>query len=372
MDPLTIAAFDIFRYTLLLKSDIVIGSMRLNRRDGYLLRLSDESGTMGAGEIAPLAGFSAETLDDVREDIGRLRFSVYGNEVPMHLEELSGGFERWIGGLRLCPSVRFGFESAVLRLTANSRKIMVSRLISEAALDTVTSQGLLAGDVKEVLNKATDYYDKGWRTFKVKVGRGVVEREMELLALIRAQCPPGIVIRADANKAWNVDTALSFLATAKSLGVDYVEEPTQTWEELEECCAAWRRDIHAPIALDEHLGRFTAETIPNIPAISTFIVKPALAGVEASMRISRRAHLMGKQVVFSSPFESALGLSMTAALAAASHDSDAAHGFDANSWLINDLPGVSVGWDGPTINLGQFTDMEKRIRWDALEEVAID
>jgi o-succinylbenzoate synthase len=372
MDSVKITELDLFRFSLPLKSEIVIGTARLNRRDGYILRLTNEHGHVGAGEIVPLAGFSAETLESAPDDIARLRFTVYGSAIPVHLEELSGGFDRWIGKLRLGPSVRFGFESAVLRLMAHEQGISVASLLSETASEFVTSQGLLAGSAQDILKKVTSYYAQGWRTFKVKVGRGELADDLELLSQIRKQSPHDMVIRADANEAWDVDTALSFLREAKLHNVQYVEEPARTWEELEECISSWRPDTHAPIALDEHLNRFTAESLPDSQAISAIILKPSLLGVEASVQMARRAHILGKNVVYSSPFESAVGFAMTSALAASGRDRNSAHGFDAYSWMKNDLAGVSVGWNGPKINITQFNGLESRIQWDQLEETAID
>ncbi|MEK7775061.1 MAG: hypothetical protein AAB305_04165, partial [Candidatus Zixiibacteriota bacterium] len=180
-----ITDFSLLRFSLPLKSEMQFGASRLNSRDGYILHLTDEHGNIGAGEIAPLIGFSEESLDEACEDTARLRFSVYQCDIPPHLEELSGGFERWIGKLRLCLSVRFGFESAVLRLLARSKQISLSRLISDTAVNVVSSQGLLAGKAADILLKVESYYAKGFRTFKVKVGRGEMMQEVALLTEIR-------------------------------------------------------------------------------------------------------------------------------------------------------------------------------------------
>lgn len=55
-------AAQLYRYRLPMDAGVVLRERRLTTRDGLLVRLS-ENGREGWGDIAPLPGFSRETLD---------------------------------------------------------------------------------------------------------------------------------------------------------------------------------------------------------------------------------------------------------------------------------------------------------------------
>lgn len=55
-------AAQLYRYQVPMDAGVVLRERRLKTRDGLLVRLSD-NGREGWGDIAPLPGFSDETLD---------------------------------------------------------------------------------------------------------------------------------------------------------------------------------------------------------------------------------------------------------------------------------------------------------------------
>ena len=109
--------------------------------------MTDERGRIGWGETAPLPGFSSESMDDATEQLTGLRFSVKQTEVPLHVEELSGVFDRWFGDRELLASVRFGMETAILNLLAEERGIHLASLIADHFADEVARE--MALGVKE-------------------------------------------------------------------------------------------------------------------------------------------------------------------------------------------------------------------------------
>src|SRR3954464_9507124 len=62
---------------------------------------------------------------------------------------------------------------------------------------------------------------------------------------------PSGAIRVDANTAWDVDTAVRRITALDRFGLEYVEQPCATVEEL----AAVRRGVAARIAADEVVRR---------------------------------------------------------------------------------------------------------------------
>ncbi len=156
----------------------------------------------------------------------------------------------------------------------------------------------------------------GCRTAKVKVaepGQTLADDE-ERVAAVRDALGPGGTVRIDANGAWSVSDAIDALRVLDRAagGLEYVEQPCRTVEELAEV----RRATQVPVAADESIRR--ADDPYRVAAleaadIAVLKVQP-LGGVAACLEIAER---IGLPVVVSSALESSIGIAAGVALAAA-------------------------------------------------------
>jgi O-succinylbenzoate synthase len=154
----------------------------------------------------------------------------------------------------------------------------------------------------------------GCRTAKVKVaepGQSAAEDRARVEAVRDALGPSG-AIRVDANAAWDVDTAAARIAQLDRVGLEYVEQPCATLDEL----AALRRRVDVPIAADEVVRRSADPLRVDLrEACDVVVLKVApLGGVRAALRVAE-AH--GLPCVVSSALESSVGIAAGVALAAA-------------------------------------------------------
>ena len=124
-----IAAFDVYQYTLELNQPLAVCGHSLENRQGLIIHLTSEQGEDGFGDVAPLPGFSKETLNDALEQTKLLRSKLCDQTLPEGLTKFNGQFDQWLDPFDLKPSVRFGFESAVLHLIANVKHAPVHKLI---------------------------------------------------------------------------------------------------------------------------------------------------------------------------------------------------------------------------------------------------
>ncbi|KRC52761.1 MULTISPECIES: o-succinylbenzoate synthase [unclassified Nocardioides] len=156
----------------------------------------------------------------------------------------------------------------------------------------------------------------GCRTAKVKVaepGQTTADDEARLEAVRDALGPDGHV-RVDANGGWSVDEAVAAIGLLDRAagGLEYVEQPTATVEEL----ALVRRRVAVPIAADESIRR--AEDpyrVRDLEAADIAVLKvQPLGGVRACLEIAER---IGLPVVVSSALETSVGIAAGVALAAA-------------------------------------------------------
>ncbi len=155
---------------------------------------------------------------------------------------------------------------------------------------------------------------RGCRTAKVKVAEpGQVEADdLARVEAVRDALGPGGRIRVDANGAWDVDTAVRMIGLLDRVGLEYVEQPCRTVEEL----ADVRRRVSVPIAADESIRRAEDPLrVARLGAADVAVLKVSpLGGVAACLRIAEQ---IGLPVVVSSALESSVGIAAGVALAAA-------------------------------------------------------
>ncbi len=81
---------------------------------------------------------------------------------------------------------------------------------------------LVAGEPAAVADDAARWAERGFETFKLKLGTG---DDVAQVRAVRERVGPNARIRVDANGAWSVDEALGILRMIEPLGIELVEQP---------------------------------------------------------------------------------------------------------------------------------------------------
>jgi O-succinylbenzoate synthase len=327
------------------------------------LRAGDDH--VALGEVSPLPGLSCESLMEAEKDIQRLRFAVVGRHLPHGLGELAGGFENWLGSHHLSPSVRFGFESAVLGLLSAYRAVPLCRFISGSQRDAISVNGLLNGSPDQIMAKAERLLSKGYRAFKLKVGRRSTQEDAEITRKLRHLIGNKATLRLDANRAWSIDGAMAFAHAVSDCRIDYLEEPVKTLSLFRALIHA--ADIPLPLALDESLQEIKAEALPSFSGIEALILKPTLWGFERTVQTARRAKELGMTPVISSAFESGVGLEALAQIAACVNAKDVPAGLDTLDMFEEDLRGVPLPIEGGKLSLSALPFFHQGVKQHMLK-----
>ncbi len=362
-----IADFILYRYTLPLARPIVVKGLELTERSGFVIRLADENGHCGFGEVSPLPRFSLENLETAELQLRSLHYSLSGKEIPRDLEELSYGFTRWLERFKLVPSVRFGFETAVLNLIADSLQVPLRGVISDTYRNSLSLNGLLSGEKNEILKQAARLRQEGYKAVKLKVGQCPLREEIRLVRDVRERIGDDVAMRLDANRAWSVNDALIFLQGVSSCGIDYVEEPVKEYRMLVTLCN--KTDPPVSVALDESLMELTPEELTHLPNLKAIVLKPTLLGFERSMQFARRALSIGIIPVVSSGFETSIGLIVLAELAAVLNTDDIPVGLDTTDWFKDDLLVEPLKIRRGQLSLSNSVVRPDHVRLDFLHEV---
>ncbi len=283
---------ELWRYHLPLDPPLHLKNGVLSQREGLLLSLQDENAESHLAEVAPLPGWSRESLEDCF------------NWIVKNKENLS---EKQSESL---PAVSWG-----LYLAQSSGQIL-----AQNSANTLRLNALLTADKPAQLKRETEnLYSLGYQTFKLKVGRFSPRQERDrIAAVIEVMGPLGSdlgKLRLDANRSWTLSQALNLVEHCQDLPLAaclaYIEEPLQNCEEL----PSFRQACSWPVALDESLC--DTEISPAIwQACSALVLKPMLLGAEVTLHWLKKAQLSGKTVTISSLFESPWGLAKLAHWAA--------------------------------------------------------
>lgn len=178
-------------------------------------------------------------------------------------------------------SIQFGIEQALLDYSNGCKGLYYQSDFTEGN-QTIEINGLIwMGDFDMMLERIKQKIGEGFKCLKLKIGAIEWEKEKELLKIIRKKFDVGdLMIRVDANGAFNFDSCLEKLSFLADMGVDSIEQPIKAG--LPHLMAKLCRNTPVAIALDEELiGKGTQEErIKMLDEINPqyIILKPALCG----------------------------------------------------------------------------------------------
>jgi len=314
----------LYRYVIPFTEAITVNGLRLLQREGIILALkTTEDGHTAYGEIAPLPGLHKETLESAEAQLV---------EVLSKHEVVNNSFFHD----QLFPSVRTGLEMAMINLEATvSGESPTFSNAAELPAKHVPVNALLFGDTPQVEQRAVEFFNLGYRTFKLKISSAHCEIAIRSIETLHRTFGNTIELRLDANQSFSLDEAIEFAGHIPMESIAYIEEPLKNAEDLGEFFAK----TAIPSALDETLWQ-RPELLEQIPpeALSALILKPnRLGGISVALKLALYAKRNNLLTVFSSAFESGISLSFYSWLAAAASAEPAACGLDTYRYLKHDL-----------------------------------
>ncbi len=253
-------------------------------REGFILRV-EEGGQVGYGEVAPLPEFGTETV----------------SAAEAFLEELLREPELKVPGN--LPCCAFGLtaagRSACPQASASTKDYAVSALLPAGS----AARGVSA-----------EKMEAGFASLKWKIGVEPIAKELAWAEQLLQLLPEGVTLRLDANASLSteqLDVWLCALANYQAR-VDYIEQPLAIGEEA--AMAERMADSGIQIALDESLnGLGAAQWLEAGAWEGPLVIKAPLMGDVNTL--AERLKPLAEQIVFSSVFETGVGLMNTLSLA---------------------------------------------------------
>lgn len=325
-------------------------------REGVLLRLEDESGSIRYGEASPISWFGTETVEDIEAVCRELGAEVTDDRLDAASEKLA--------------CLRTGLTEA--RRVWEKPDDLDARVV--AAL-------LPAGAA--ALEWIEPRSESGFRVFKWKVGVGDLSDELALLDDVCARLPSGGKLRLDANGAWDSRAAERWLDRCADYPVEYVEQPcfvplsgtsqgaallrrdgSAAHRKTEDLLLGLAGDYPTPLALDESLvsaGDVTRWIDLGWPGY--YVIKTSLLGGWESVSVALEK--AEARVVFSSALETGVGAK--AALRHAFEWKGSKHALGFGLWPLFADQRMDGPFAAPFIRWDDVQRINEEAIWNALK-----
>ncbi|MEH2217611.1 MAG: o-succinylbenzoate synthase [Nostoc sp.] len=300
-------------------------------REGIILRLTDESGKVGWGEIAPISWFGSETLEQALDFCRQLPREITDQIIFSIPDEL--------------PACQFGFESA-----QEWGSEFFSMPNAPCPMPHAESfSGLLpSGEV--ALNQWKMLWQQGYRTFKWKIGVDAIADELKIFESLIHTLPAFTKLRLDANGGLSYEEANLWLRTCDNLKVnrelhleiEFIEQPlpVEQFQQMLELSTSYE----TAIALDESVA-----TLAQLAACyqqgwrGIFVIKPGIVG--SPSRLRKFCHQHQIDTVFSSVFETAIARLAALQLAAELSRNNRAIGFGIDHFFEQEETWFQTLWN---------------------------
>ncbi len=237
----------------------------------YLLQIWNQAAPhiKGTGECAPLAGLS---IDDVPN---------YEKELENLVAQINNSKSTESFNFSAFPSIKFGLETALLDLKYGGNKIIFQNFYAIGRQGIPINGLVWMNEIEAMKAEVVQKIAQGFECIKIKIGALNFDDECKLLEFIRQQKGgEKLILRTDANGAFNTDDALLKLKELKRFNLHSIEQPIRqgNTEAMAELCAK----SPIAIALDEELiGKsYEKEILQLLKTIKPqhIVLKPNLLG----------------------------------------------------------------------------------------------
>lgn len=301
---LTIDRIDCFPAYLPMRKPLRMSSHTITRGPVLFVRVTARSGQQGWGEAGVDPAMSGETLRGMSAAIEEhLQPRVVGSSA-LERVAISRSFTSIYGN----GSAKAALDMALVDLLGKSYGLRAVDVLGGASRNGARVLRLVggSGDVDRDVEEALQLHEQGFRAFKLKVGVMPIAKEMVTVRRMRDAMGPGALLCADANMAWDVETAKGFMRSIREADVAFVEQPVPAGDLPRMLAVA--KASHIPLCADESLhGIGDIQALAGVGAIGGVSLKTVKFGGLTNMcQAAIVAHHLGLSINLAMLVESSL------------------------------------------------------------------
>lgn len=308
-----------------LKKPVIMPNTRITSIDSVVLKLTCDDGTVGFSD-------SGDTSSWYR---GELQESIMGmiqqviaprillGEDPRCIEKIVAKMDLLV---RDNNQAKATVDFALHDLKGKLLGVPVYELLGGRTMEAARQGWVLsAGKPDDVAAEANRAKDIGFALFKMKIGYGTIQDDIDMVHAVRETVGPDAYLTIDANGFWSYEKALHIIRKIDSAGLDLIEQPLAHWDV--EGMARLRAAVKTPIYADESAQELhnLKEIIDRRAADGLFLKLQKAGGLVKSQRWLTMARLAGLPVHCGCMIGSGL------------EHSPSAHLWTANEWATQGL-----------------------------------
>ena len=275
----------------------------------FVIELKD--GTKGYGEAAVATHITGETIEQTLKNLKSIAIGIKGKSIEDYLKISAHLHEQMPDNKSAVAAV----EMAILDALTRYLHIPLWRLWGLTPKCLRTDITIVLTDLDETKARAKEFKTKGFRAFKIKIGRDM-DMDFKRVAAVCKLAPRSQII-LDANQGYSCKETLQFLRLLSKAGIvpDLIEQPVPKadWEGLKKVT----RESPVCVCADESSSSISdAIRIIKEKAAGAINIKLMKTGLVHSLEISRLAHAAGVKLMIGGMMESNLAMTCSAHLAA--------------------------------------------------------
>ncbi|HAJ14519.1 MAG TPA: mandelate racemase [Comamonadaceae bacterium] len=308
-----------------LKKPVIMPNTRITSIDSVVLKITADDGTVG---IADSGDTSSWYRGELQESIIAMICNVIAprillGENPCHIEKIVAKMDLLV---RDNNQAKATVDFALHDLKGKLLGVPVYELLGGRTVEGARQGWVLsAGKPDDVAAEAKKAKDIGFALFKMKIGYGTIQDDIDMVHAVREAVGPDAYLTIDANGFWSYEKALHIIRKIDSAGLDLIEQPLPHWDI--EGMARLRAAVRTPIYADESAQELhnIKEIIDRRAADGLFIKLQKAGGLVKAQRWLTMARLAGLPVHCGCMIGSGL------------EHSPAAHLWVANEWATQGL-----------------------------------
>src|SRR2546427_844982 len=214
-----------------------------------IVRVTAASGAVGLGNIDPSPGYSTETIE---ESLAALRGKLAPGAIGVDAANIHVLNARLDAAALGFLDAKAAIEMACVDLTARALGVPIYTYLGGAVKERLSFNawiGILPPE--EAAAEARKWFERGFRSAKIKVGGGI-EADRDRVKAVREAVGSEMALRIDANAGYDADTAIHLARSVQACDLQHFEQPVAA-RDLAGMARVRREAGGVPIMADESI-----------------------------------------------------------------------------------------------------------------------
>lgn len=290
-----------------LRNPFVISYGSYSDMPSIIVKMETDEGIIGYGEGVADDHVTGESWESTFYTLKHTLAPALIGQNPMNIEKTHDMMDNTIYGV---PTAKATIDIACFDIMGKKLNQPVYQLIGGRYHEEFPVTHVLSiADPEDMAEEAASMIQKGYQSFKMKVGTNVKE-DVKRIEAVRERVGNDIAIRVDVNQGWkNSANTLTALRSLGHLNIDWIEQPVVA-DDID-AMAHIRSKTNLPLMIDEGLkGSREMHQIIKLEAADKVNIKlMKCGGIYPAIKLAHQAEMAGIECQVGSMVESSVASS---------------------------------------------------------------